>query len=59
MAIEPAEPAYPITDNLHSRVENPPPRSTLNPNLLKAQYAVRGELYNKAVEMAAAGREII
>ena len=59
MAIEPAEPAYPITDNLHSRVENPPPRSTLNPNLLKAQYAVRGELYNKAVEMAAAGKEII
>ncbi|KAL4538658.1 hypothetical protein Ndes2526B_g03050 [Nannochloris sp. 'desiccata'] len=29
--------------------------STLNPNILKAQYAVRGELYNKAVEMAAKG----
>ena len=31
----------------------------MNHNLLKAQYAVRGELYNKAVEMAAAGKEII
>jgi hypothetical protein len=29
--------------------------STINPNILKAQYAVRGELYNKAVEMAAKG----
>lgn len=33
--------------------------STLNENLLKAQYAVRGELYNKAVEMAAEGKDII
>jgi len=33
--------------------------STLNGNLLKAQYAVRGELYNKAVELAAQGRDII
>ena len=33
--------------------------STLNPNILKAQYAVRGELYNKAQELAAEGREII
>lgn len=33
--------------------------STLNPNILKAQYAVRGELYNKAVELAAKGRDII
>ena len=33
--------------------------STINPNVLKAQYAVRGELYNKAVELAAQGRDII
>lgn len=33
--------------------------STLNQNMLKAQYAVRGELYNKAQELAAEGREII
>ena len=33
--------------------------STLNPNILKAQYAVRGELYNKAVELAEQGRDII
>jgi glutamate--glyoxylate aminotransferase len=33
--------------------------STMNPNILKAQYAVRGELYNKAQEMAAQGKEII
>lgn len=33
--------------------------STLNPNVLKAQYAVRGELYNKAVELAGQGRDII
>jgi glutamate--glyoxylate aminotransferase len=33
--------------------------TTLNPNILKAQYAVRGELYNKAVELAGQGREII
>ena len=33
--------------------------TTLNENLLKAQYAVRGELYNKAVEMAAEGKDII
>jgi glutamate--glyoxylate aminotransferase len=33
--------------------------TTLNPDILKAQYAVRGELYNKAVDLAAKGREII
>lgn len=33
--------------------------STINSNILKAQYAVRGELYNKAVELAGQGREII
>lgn len=33
--------------------------STLNGNMLKAQYAVRGELYSKAQELAAEGREII
>lgn len=33
--------------------------TTLNENLLKAQYAVRGELYNKAQEMAAEGKDII
>lgn len=32
--------------------------STINSNILKAQYAVRGELYNKAVELAQQGREI-
>lgn len=34
-------------------------RDLLNPNVLKAQYAVRGELYNKAVELASQGKEII
>ena len=33
--------------------------SLLNENLLKTQYAVRGELYNKAMELAASGRELI
>ena len=33
--------------------------SLLNENLLKAQYAVRGELYNKALELQKAGRELI
>ncbi len=33
--------------------------STMNHNVLKAQYAVRGELYNKAVELAGKGRDII
>jgi hypothetical protein len=31
----------------------------LNENLLKAQYAVRGELYNKAMELQKTGRELI
>lgn len=31
----------------------------LNENLRKAQYAVRGELYNKAVELQSQGKEII
>ena len=31
----------------------------LNDNLLKAQYAVRGELYNKALELQKQGRELI
>ena len=31
----------------------------LNSNLLKAQYAVRGELYNKAMELQKTGRELI
>lgn len=33
--------------------------STINPNILKAEYAVRGELYNKAVELAGQGRDIM
>ena len=33
--------------------------ATINPNILKAQYAVRGELYNKAVELAGQGRDIM
>ncbi len=33
--------------------------SLLNSDLLKAQYAVRGELYNKALELQAQGRELI
>ena len=33
--------------------------SLLNENLLKTQYAVRGELYAKAMELAASGRELI
>ena len=33
--------------------------STLNPNILKAKYAVRGDIYTKAQELAAEGREII
>lgn len=31
----------------------------MNPAILKAEYAVRGELYNRAMELAAQGREII
>jgi hypothetical protein len=33
--------------------------SLLNPDLLKAQYAVRGELYNKALELQKQGRDLI
>ena len=33
--------------------------SALNPNVLKAEYAVRGALYNKAIEMQNEGKEII
>lgn len=33
--------------------------STMNADMLKAQYAVRGELYYKAQELAAQGRDII
>ena len=33
--------------------------STINADVLKAKYAVRGELYNRAQELAAEGRDII
>lgn len=33
--------------------------TTLNRNILKAQYAVRGEIYNKAQELAQQGKDII
>lgn len=51
---QPADP--PSTGRVDGYVLHP---TTLNQNILKAQYAVRGELYNKAVELAAKGREII
>ena len=46
----------PTTNRVDGYVLHP---STLNQNILKAQYAVRGELYNKAQELAAQGRDII
>lgn len=46
----------PTTNRVDGYVLHP---STLNKNILKAQYAVRGELYNKAQELAAKGRDII
>jgi glutamate--glyoxylate aminotransferase len=33
--------------------------TTLNQNLLRAEYAVRGELYKKAMELQAAGKKLI
>lgn len=52
------EPAHdaPAPNELEGKVAHP---SLLNPDLLKAQYAVRGELYNKALELQKQGRDLI
>jgi len=54
-AAEPASEAAP-TNSLDGKVMHP---SLLNANLLKTQYAVRGELYLKAEELRKQGKEII
>jgi glutamate--glyoxylate aminotransferase len=46
----------PAPNSIDGKVAHP---SLLNQDLLKAQYAVRGELYNKALELQKQGRDLI
>ncbi|KAL4420157.1 hypothetical protein ABPG77_008293 [Micractinium sp. CCAP 211/92] len=53
---EPAVDAPTRPNELEGKVAHP---SLLNEDLLKAQYAVRGELYMKAMDLQKAGKELI
>ncbi|KAI7845708.1 hypothetical protein COHA_000822 [Chlorella ohadii] len=53
---QPAEQHGGNVNELEGKVAHP---TLLNADLLKAQYAVRGELYNKALELQKQGRELI
>ena len=46
----------PLPNRKEGKVLHP---DLINENIRKAQYAVRGELYNRAVQLAAQGKEII